>query len=294
MFDLKWHATRVLKANFSTDGKRIITATQDGTTKKWDANTGNDISNEPIPKVKITEFVADERYFIHHDRDRINLIPRLWNPREIEHRLFHTQPKLDRYQEGLENATTIKDSFAASFYLDRILSIPDQRTAERFQQRIDLIGNPINIARTSFHQPEFAKTNYDRETLAALAVAGDRMAQRLVAQERIRDGKPALAIPLLTSCMLTRPRNSPPVEDLLIAKAYTAMNDRPQAERFYRAATEWLERPKIPILAAEVITKSAINGWAALGEAFKPIDDPRHNPFDWESWHEAAALLPRE
>ena len=30
----------------------------------------------------------------------------------------------------------------------------------------------------------------------------------------------------------------------------------------------------------------AINPWNAIGEAFKPIDDPRHNTFDWESWHE--------
>jgi hypothetical protein len=25
---------------------------------------------------------------------------------------------------------------------------------------------------------------------------------------------------------------------------------------------------------------------AAFGVAFEPIDDPRHNPFDWEVWHE--------
>ena len=34
--------------------------------------------------------------------------------------------------------------------------------------------------------------------------------------------------------------------------------------------------------AANVVTR-AINPWNALGEAFKPIDDPRHNTFDWES-----------
>jgi hypothetical protein len=26
--------------------------------------------------------------------------------------------------------------------------------------------------------------------------------------------------------------------------------------------------------------------WAGLGQAFAPVDDPRRNPFDWESWHE--------
>ena len=34
--------------------------------------------------------------------------------------------------------------------------------------------------------------------------------------------------------------------------------------------------------AANIVTH-AINPWNALGEAFKPIDDPRHNTFDWES-----------
>ena len=48
---------------------------------------------------------------------------------------------------------------------------------------------------------------------------------------------------------------------------------------------EWLDRPLIPMRAANVITH-AINPWNSLAETFKPIDDPRHNPFDWESWHE--------
>ena len=34
--------------------------------------------------------------------------------------------------------------------------------------------------------------------------------------------------------------------------------------------------------AANVVTH-AINPWNVLGEAFKPIDDPRHSTFDWES-----------
>ena len=37
--------------------------------------------------------------------------------------------------------------------------------------------------------------------------------------------------------------------------------------------------------AANMVTH-AINPWNALGESFKPIDDPWHNTFDWESRHE--------
>ena len=54
------------------------------------------------------------------------------------------------------------------------------------------------------------------------------------------------------------------------------MNNLAEAKRHYKAATDWLDRPRKPIPAANVITH-AINPWTAIGEAFKPIDDPRHN-----------------
>jgi hypothetical protein len=34
----------------------------------------------------------------------------------------------------------------------------------------------------------------------------------------------------------------------------------------------------------------AINPWNAIGEAFKPTHDSRHNPFNWESLHECDVL----
>ena len=169
---------------------------------------------------------------------------------------------------------------------DRLLSIPEQRTTENFTLRNHLTNDCRLPPRAALHNYGLAETANDRSALEALAVHGDCLAQRLVAQERIREGKPALAIPLLHVCMITRPRNAPPVEELLIARVYLALNDRPQAERYYRAAADWLDRPRTPMRIADVITKSAVNGWAALGDALKPVDDPRHNPFDWESWHE--------
>jgi serine/threonine protein kinase len=84
---------------------------------------------------------------------------------------------------------------------------------------------------------------------------------------------------------LMRWANRPPAEELLIAKAYLAMNNLAEAKRYYKAATEWLDRPRNPMRAANIATH-AINPWSAIREAFKPIDDPRHNLLDWESWHE--------
>jgi hypothetical protein len=37
--------------------------------------------------------------------------------------------------------------------------------------------------------------------------------------------------------------------------------------------------------AANIVTHGIIP-WNAIDEACKPIDDPRHNTFDWKSWHE--------
>ena len=85
--------------------------------------------------------------------------------------------------------------------------------------------------------------------------------------------------------MAMRWPNTPPVEEILIAKAYLAMNNTTEANRYFKVATDWLDRPRNPMRAANIVTH-AINPINAIAEAFKPIDDPRHNPFDWESWHE--------
>jgi hypothetical protein len=45
-----------------------------------------------------------------------------------------------------------------------------------------------------------------------------------------------------------------------------------------------LDRPRNPIRAVNIITHT-IKPWNAVGEAFKPIGDPRHNRFDWQSWY---------
>ena len=70
--------------------------------------------------------------------------------------------------------------------------------------------------------------------------------------------------------MSRRGDRQPPVEELLIADALLQINKPDDAKRYYRAAVEWLDR----------------RDGAVPGELHKPIDDPRYNSFDWESWHE--------
>lgn len=58
-------------------------------------------------------------------------------------------------------------------------------------------------------------------------------------------------------------------------------------------ATDWLERYEKPIQVMNLVSHNALNPWAGLGEAFVPIDDPRRNPFDWESWLECDVFRAR-
>ncbi|QDU21931.1 serine/threonine-protein kinase [Urbifossiella limnaea] len=279
LFDLPGHERNVRTAGFSLDGKRIVTEGgwnygPTGEWKVWDAQTGREIKGEPIPQtLRFGELSPDGKIFAHRDGDRIVLIPSIPEARELEYRQVHTRPNYWRYLEGYTAARQTNDPVAARFYLDRILSIPEHRTTARFSERNASQADPLVIARTGFHHTALAKTPYDRGTVALLAVRGDRLARRLVAQQLLRDGKPGPAIPLLFMCMTSRPSTSPPVEELLLAQACLDLKQPDEARRFYKAATEWLDRPRDPK--------------DNLGVGFSAANsDPRRNPFDWEAWHE--------
>ena len=145
--------------------------------------------------------------------------------------------------------------------------MPEQRTTARFQERNGLQPDPRVIARTSFHHAPLGQSHYDHASIQLLAVKGDQLAMRLLAQESLREGKPGPAIPMLFVCLLSRPVTNPPappVEELLLAQAYLALNQPDEAKRFYRVAAEWLDRAGAPILAANIVSHSALTPWAGL------------------------------
>lgn len=268
---------------FSPNGTRLATESRNKTHRVWDVRTGKELTGEPANVViRPNQVSPDDTLFAHASGRRVELIPLTWDAGEIDRRLIHTQPNVSRYRDGLVAAEKAKDLFATRFYLDRLLSLPNERTPERFREWNDLVADPRLVARSAFHHSDLAGTDHDRPAVELVATVGDPLARRLVAQERLRAGTPGLAVPLLFDCLLTRPVNAPPVEELLLAGAYLDLNQSAEARRCYKAAANWLERPKDPMRAANVITH-AIN---PIGEVFKPIDDPRHSPFDWESWHE--------
>ena len=290
LLDLKQEGGPVTSVSFSPDGTRIVTGSWDQMMKVWDARTGKELKNEPIPKILGYARVSlDGQLFAYSYDSSIRLIPLVQHHKEISYRLIHTRPNYWRYQEGYDAAQESNDRFAARFFLDRLLSLPTQRTTARFKERNEFLADPLVIARTSFHQPALAKTPYDRGIVQMLALKGDRLAMRLVAQELMRDGKPGAAIPMLFACLVSRPVTNPPappVEELLLARAYLALNQPDEAKRFYRVAAEWLDRAGQPIRAANIVTHCALTPWAGLGAAGAPVEDLRRNPFDWESWHE--------
>jgi hypothetical protein len=274
-------------AYFSADGQRIVTSGMEKETKRvWNAKNGQELKGEPLPKTHANgRNSSDGRIFAHVLFDRVELIKLHFD--EFSYRLLHTRPTFYRYVEGYLAAQQINDGFAMQFYLERALSMFPYIGNLKLRNQIQ--PDPRLTARTGFHHPELAKTTFDRIVLQALAVNGDRLAKRLIAQACLRDGKPGDAVPLLFECLLMRPIThppKPPVEELLLAQAYLDLKQLDEAKRYYRAAANWLELYERPIQAMNIVSHSALNPWAGLGEAFAPVDDPRRNPFDWESWHE--------
>ena len=275
------------EAFFSRDGTRIVTIANEQSKRVWDSETQKEIRGEPIPELAPRiRFSPDGRRFALPVINKVELIPVEFDADDFSRRLVQTRAIPWRYVDGYNLARQLKDHFATKFYLDRLLSLPEERTPIRLRERNILQVDPRLIARAGFYQPDLSKWRYDRTVLQTMAAHGDRLAKRVIAQERLRDGEAKLAIPLLFECLLSRPANSAPVEELLLAHAWLDMDQRDDALRFYRTAIDWLDRPRNPIRAANIVSHSALNPWPALVEAFVPTDDPRRHPFDWESWHE--------
>jgi hypothetical protein len=297
---LSGHKGEVASLTFNADASRLITASDDGTVKIWETRTGTPLLElaghpEQVTSVDLspdgTRLVTacvdgvariwDTRY----GKSSANDLP-VWDE-EYEYRLMHTRSSIWRHYEFAKQANAANNRLGVAVNLERVLSIEPRRLVH-YKSRDDLLHDPRLVARASFHEADLAKTRYDRGVVLAMAVAGDRLAKRLVAQEHLRDGNARFAVPLLYDCILTRPRTDPPrppVEEMLLSLAYRRLSQFEEATRFQRVADEWLERPRVPIRAANLITH-AFNPWNALGEAFKPIDDPRYDAFEWESWHE--------
>ena len=294
--DLVGHTDHVWSASFSPDGTRIVTGSSDKTVKIWDARTGTplldlkghteevisaSLSPDGARLVACGYFPTPKVWYVRPDRDS----GRGLGSEELAYRWLHTRSNFWGYRKEYDSSRISGDGFATRFYLDRILSLPEHRTTERYRERNALQPDPCVVARTGFHHPALAKVPYESGVLHQLAVKGDRLAARLVAQEFLRDGRPRSAVPLLFACLFSRSSASPPVEELLLAQAHLDLKQPDEAKRFYQIAADWLDRPGWPIRAANVVAHSVPNPWAGVVAA-APVGDPSRSPFDWEPWHE--------
>jgi hypothetical protein len=110
----------VFSVAFSPDGTRLVTRTAQ-TSKVWDARTGQELKDEPIPLTIANHCISpDGRFFAHPYGSLVELVPLRPDAEELSYRLAHTQPNSWRYREGYEAARAAKDDFAAAFYLNLI------------------------------------------------------------------------------------------------------------------------------------------------------------------------------
>lgn len=111
--------SRVL--SFSPDGRRIVTSVEGGRLSLWDARTGGEVRDEPVPALPRDNAVSpDGEWLARPFRDRVELIPLRPTAEAIADRELHTRPDLDRYRKAHDAARKANDEFAARFYLNRL------------------------------------------------------------------------------------------------------------------------------------------------------------------------------
>ncbi len=145
LFDLQGHARAVHRVAFTPDGTHIVTRSYDGTAKVWDARTGKELLNEPIPIALAHSLISpDGRLFARTDGNRVELIALKLDAEETAYRLLHSRPNHRRYREGYLAARTAKDDSAAEFYLK--LLPPAERNAAAAQADASLFNTMSNRA----------------------------------------------------------------------------------------------------------------------------------------------------
>jgi hypothetical protein len=209
----------------------------------------------------------------------------------------------DWHRTELRRARAANLPFAAAWHLERLLAaLPDQRPA-LLRERNALLDQMLRdnrrdplpvlrLARIAVWAPDSV-----RDAKALLPTLADLAkdhpgndAARLHAALLLRTGSAKEAVPRLQARLKARPKDAPPVEELLLALAHHALDQPDEARRHLAVATAWLDQGQLP-LQATAIVGSLGTGWPAvlpLTQA-RPLH-PRLNPLDWETRLELEAL----
>jgi hypothetical protein len=295
--ELKGHTDVVASATFSPDGTRVVTGGADKTVKIWDMRTG-----APLLDLKGDAFVT--RVAFSPDGTRLAAIiggtVKIWDagelgmstaespaPEEREYRLIWTRPRPEFHRQEYAKALKANEPFAVRFHLDRLLAYAPPERAALLAERGRLQKDDLLLqARTAVHSPKLGKVAM--EPIALLALRLHPQALRLYGGLSLRAGKPAAAIAPLTLALGLRPRDRPPVEELLLALAYIDLdaNHRAEADKWHARAIAWLDRYRLPLQLTSALARTPGAPLCGLVGLWATPADPRYSAADWETWYE--------
>jgi WD40 repeat protein len=122
LFELTGHRGSVDQVHFSADGTRVVTRGSDGQAKVWDAQTGKEVTGEKVPALSWSGSLSrDGTTFAYREGERVKLVPLDQSADERDRRRQQTAPNRPYLVKGFESARTANDTFAARFYLDRLI-----------------------------------------------------------------------------------------------------------------------------------------------------------------------------
>jgi hypothetical protein len=306
LLSLEGHTNEIRSVAISADGQRVIARAFNGRTLVWDASTGHllpDARDHIPPWNAISAVSPDGRWSAHVEESVVWIrpVPTAEQQRAGLARALSFDPNWHRSE--LQRSLAANLPFAAVWHLERLLAaLPDQRAAllrERNalldQLHHDNRQDPLpvlRLARTAVWAPDSVPdARALLPTLAALAKDHPGSgAAGLYAALLLRTGSAKEALPLLQARLKARPKDAPPVEELLLALAYHALDQPDEARRYLARTTAWLDQGQLPLQATALVGALG-TGWpAALPLTQVRPSHPRLHPLDWETRLELEAL----
>jgi WD40 repeat protein len=169
------HDAAVWSAQFSPDGQRVVTASDDGTARVWDAPTGQPLS-EPLrhgKPVKSAEFSEDGQQVVTISGDKIT---RVWDVPVLPMPVPSWLPDLaEAFPQRRINSKGIFESVPVEELL-RMRELVQQRTAQDFYSRWAgwLFADRHQRTISPFSMvtvPEYVQRRIDENTLESLLEA---------------------------------------------------------------------------------------------------------------------------
>jgi WD40 repeat protein len=306
LLSLKGHTREVFSVAISPDGRRVLARALDGRTLVWDLENGRLLpeARDTIPPGNATSALSpDGRWSAHADGYIVWIRP---EPTPEQRRAGMARAlAFDPGWHRAEASSSLDANlpFAAAWHLERLLAeLPQQRPAllrERNalldQMYRDNRRDPLpllRLARAAVWAPDSVKdVKALLPTVAALArYQPHRQEARLHAALLLRTGSAKEALPLLQARLKARPKDAPPVEELLLALAHHALEQPEEARQHLAVASAWLDQGQLPVRAAAVVGTMVTNRPAAVPSMLLLPQHPRLNPQDWETRLELEAL----